>query len=67
MSSWITLKIFPSRIEAEIAKSFLESNGITAEIKADDFGGIASYLPVPGGIKLLVKEEDLQDAQILLK
>lgn len=60
------VKIFNSRMEAEIARSYLESFGIKAEIFSDDAG--QSYPPLQSirGVKLLTCRKDLQKARKLL-
>jgi len=53
-------------MEAEIAKSYLESFGIKAEIFSDDAG--QSYPPLQSirGVKLLTNRKDIQKARKLL-
>ena len=60
------VKTFNSRMEAEIAKSYLESFGIKAEIFSDDAG--QSYPPLQSirGVKLLTNRKDIQKARKLL-
>jgi len=60
------VKTFNSRMEAEIARSYLESFGIKAEIFSDDAG--QSYPPLQSirGVKLLTNRKDLQKARKLL-
>jgi len=60
------VRTFNSRIEAEIARSYLESFGIKAEIFSDDAG--QSYPPLQSirGVKLLTNRKDLQKARKLL-
>lgn len=61
----VTVKSFSNRIEANIAKGFLEQNGILAAIAGDDQGGV--HFPFkPFGIKLLVRETELNEAHELL-
>jgi len=63
MGKLICIKTYPNRIDAEIAKGFLEKNGIKAIISADDAGGILpNLLWSTGGAKLLVKKEDKEAA-----
>lgn len=66
MDKFLTVKTFNSRIEAEIARSYLESFGIKAEIFSDDAG--QSYPPLQSirGVKLLTNRKDLQKARKLL-
>lgn len=61
-----TIKTFNSRIEAEIAKSYLESFDIKAEIFSDDAGQSIISLQSVRGVKLLTNRKDLQKAQKLL-
>ncbi len=61
-----TIKTFNSRIEAEIAKSYLESFDIKAEIFSDDAGQSIISLQSVRGVKLLTNRKDLQKARRLL-
>jgi hypothetical protein len=51
----VVVRTFPSRIEAEIAQSALEADGIQAVVLADDAGGQYSSLWMTG-VRLLVPE-----------
>ena len=65
--NWIEIQAFMTRMEADIAKSFLESQGIATLVKADDAGGRSYLLAITGGAKLFVKQEDAEEAKMLLK
>ena len=60
------LKTFNSRIEAELAKSFLESSGIKSMILADDAGEMYPAASVYWGVKLFVNEKDFEIAGKLI-
>jgi len=60
------VKVFNSRIEAEIAKSYLESFCIKTEIFSDDAGQSIASLQSIRGVKLLTNRKDLQKARRLL-
>ena len=60
------LKIFNSRIEADIAKSYLKSNNINSFIFADDAGNMYPSQDIVSGVRLLVIEEDYEWAKKLL-
>ncbi|HLD98669.1 MAG TPA: DUF2007 domain-containing protein [Bdellovibrionota bacterium] len=62
-----TVKIFNSREEAEVAKSFLESHGIIPRIRADDQAGLQPGLAFSRGVELMVEPEDLDEARELLE
>ncbi|MFZ3086292.1 MAG: DUF2007 domain-containing protein [Candidatus Hydromicrobium sp.] len=66
MDKFLTVKTFNSRIDAEIAKSYLESFGIKAEIFSDDAGQSITSLQSIRGVKLLTNRKDLQKARKLL-
>jgi hypothetical protein len=66
MDKFLTVKTFNSRIDAEIAKSYLESFGIKAEIFSDDAGQSYPSLQSIRGVKLLTNRKDLQKARKLL-
>jgi hypothetical protein len=69
MNNIVIAKTFHTRMEAEVAKGFLEANNIQSVISADDDGGTAPFplQPTYTGVKLLVKEADLLTARQLLK
>lgn len=60
------VKTFSTRIEADIAKAFLESEGIPSSIQADDQGGMRPHLALTGGVKLFVATEQAELAAQLL-
>lgn len=63
------VKTYQTRSEAEVAKSLLDANNISAIVSADDEGGMAPFpLQVsPTGVKLMVSEKDFEKAAQLLK
>jgi len=61
-----TAKIFNSRMEAEMAKAYLESNGIKSYISSDDAGQMYPSQQLVGGVLLLVEKEDKDLALELL-
>lgn len=61
------VKVFNSRTEAEIAKSYLESFGIKAEILSDDAGQSIASLQSVKGVKLLTRQKNLKKARELLR
>ncbi len=61
------VKVFNSRTEAEIAKSYLESFGIKAEIFSDDAGQSITSLQSVKGVELLTLQKNLKKARELLK
>jgi len=69
MKDLVVVKIFNTRLEAQIAKGFLQANKITAFVTADDEAS-ASPFPMavdPSGVKLYVAEKDSKKADELLK
>ncbi len=60
------VKVFNSRIEAEIAKSYLESFGIKTEIFSDDAGQSIVSLQGTRGVKLLASPKTVKKARRLL-
>ncbi len=61
-----TIKIFNSRIEAELARSYLESFGIKTKILSDDAGQSYPSLQSVRGVKLLTSPKNLKKAKELL-
>lgn len=65
--NFVLLHRFPSRIEAEMAGEILKQAEIPYLIQSEDIGifGPGSS-PAPMGARLMVRQEDFQDAQVLL-
>jgi len=67
-SKLVVINRFASQVEADLAKSALESAGIDAMIQADRAGGMRDHLAWSGfGFKVLVREEDADTARQALK
>jgi len=63
-SKLVVVDRFASQVEADLAKSALESAGIKATIQADRAGGMRDHLAWSGlGFKVLVREEDAAEAR----
>lgn len=68
MSNWAWVGTYQNRMEAELAKGFLESNDIKAIIYSDDAGGsLPSISWITGGTRLLVEKKNIQKATKILK
>ncbi len=66
-SNLVVVQAFATQIDADIAKSVLESAGIDAMIQADRAGGMRDHLAWSGfGFKVLVRDEDAAEAQEVL-
>jgi hypothetical protein len=61
-----TLKIFNTRIEAEVLRSLLESSGIKSWILSDDAGSMYPAQANVNGVRLMVRNEDFKTANELL-
>ena len=59
----IAITTYSSRHEAELAKGFLAAQGINAVVSGDDYGGIHPGLSFSSGVRLQVKEEDVEIAK----
>lgn len=55
----------PTRSEGELVRARLESAGISASVHGDDAGGLYPNLS-QSGVRVLVREEDLDEAQAVL-
>ena len=67
MKRFVTIKIFNSRIEAEIVKGKLEASGIEALIIGGDAGGTYPFPLQPSqGVELKVEEKDVKKAEKIL-
>jgi F420-dependent methylenetetrahydromethanopterin dehydrogenase len=66
-SKLMVVDAFASQVEADLARSALESAGIDAIIQADRAGGMRDHLAWSGlGFKVLVREEDADAAREVL-
>ena len=59
--SLVVVRTFLNRIDADLAQGALEAAGIDAVISADDAEGNQPGLWM-GGVRLLVREDDLEEA-----
>ena len=66
MENLTTLKIFNTRIEAEVLRSLLESSGIKSWILSDDAGNMYPAQASINGVRLMVRDEDFKTASELL-
>lgn len=66
MQNLKTLKIFNSRIDAEVIRSLLESYGIKSWIFSDDAGGVYPAQVSAIGVRLMVNENDYETAVNIL-
>jgi hypothetical protein len=67
-SKLVVAQAFGSQVEADLAKSALESAGIDAMIQADTAGGMRPHIAWSGfGFRVLVREEDAATARDVLK
>jgi len=60
------VRTYASEALARIGESRLRFEGIEAHIKKDDCGGTYPSLHICAGVRLLVKAEDLKDAEKIL-
>ena len=56
--SFVAVRTFSDRIEAELAHSALQAAGIESMIKTDDAGGLQPSLALSNGISVMVRIED---------
>jgi hypothetical protein len=62
----IAIRTFLSESEAEVAKGALTAFGIQALLSHDDCGGQRPHLSFTEGIRLLVRPEDVSEAEEVL-
>jgi hypothetical protein len=67
-SSFVELRVFSSRLEAEMAQEVLTRAGIPSMIQSDDIAVFGpGHATAPGGAKLMVRQEDLDEAGGLIE
>ena len=67
MENFKTLKIYTTRMEAEVTKSYLEINGIKTLIVSDDAGQMYPPQATVNGVKLMVSKKNISKAKELLE
>jgi hypothetical protein len=60
------VRTFADRGEAEIARSLLEAEGITAAVPSEERGGFTAPLEFSSGVQLVVEAGDVERARELL-
>lgn len=63
----VAVRTFLNHVEADLAKSALEAAGIESAISADDAGGMRPHLWVGAGVRLLVRQGDVERAVEILE
>ena len=66
MSKLEVIKVFASRIEAELASGYLETMEIKTRVVSDDADQLYPSLGVVRGVKLITAEKNLEQARALL-
>lgn len=68
MDDVVVLKRYPTRLDAEIAKSKLYSHGIMAHVRADDAGGMYPFFDSGfSDVELLVPAGNMGKAKEILE
>lgn len=62
----VELARFPTRFEADVVISLLESNGIRATVDYGDGDGWLPHMGLYQGARVLVLDDDLEAARVLL-
>jgi hypothetical protein len=62
----VVVRTYPSHVDADLARTALEAAGIESMVGSDDQGGQSPGLAFTRGIALLVRSEDLKDAEEIL-
>jgi len=66
-SELVTLRTFLNHVDADLAKSALDSMGIESLISADDAGGQEPGLWRGSGVRLLVRRRDAELAAAVIE
>jgi hypothetical protein len=65
--SLVVIRSFSDRFEADLAQSALEAAGIDAIVRSDDAGGMRPALTFANGAQLVVRSEDAERADEILR
>lgn len=60
------LRVFGNDMDAQVARTKLESEGIQALVSSDDCGGTQPFLQLTNGVRLMVDEKDLERSEQVL-
>jgi hypothetical protein len=60
------VRTFQNNVEAEFARSVLETNGIVSMLLKDNAGGMLPFLDVTNPVRLVVRQMDVDTAIRLL-
>ncbi len=63
---WVKIYTFTDRYEADLAQGLLEANDVYAVTSADDCGSVDPALTYARGVRLMVREEDIDKAKEIL-
>ena len=61
------INTYSSRMEAEVSKSYLDSNGIKSYIVSDDIGEMYPSQQITSGVRLFVDKEYYETAKRLIE
>ena len=61
------VRMYSTRQSAEFGQVVLEGSGISSFIRADDAGGMRPYMTPVTGVRLVVRTQDLERADDVLK
>ena len=64
---WQVVATYLNEPEAEAARAYLEAEGIAAVISKDNVGGMGPQLDLQVGVKVLVADEDAEQAKAALE
>jgi len=65
-SELVVIRTYLNHFDADVARSALEAADIPSMIRSDDCGGMRPHLWM-GGVELLVRSEDLEAADEILR
>jgi len=62
----VVVRTYPTHVDADLARTVLEAAGIESMVESDDQGGQSPGLAFTRGIALLVRSDDVKDAEEIL-
>jgi putative signal transducing protein len=63
----VVLQVFPTEIEAVMARDVLQDEGVKAFVFKDDSGGMEPHLQRTNGVTLMVSAADAERAHEILR
>ena len=66
MEGYISVAVFPSEVDAELAQATLAAAGIESFLQSDDSGGMMPVFQQIEGVQIFVEPQFVEEAKMVL-